>query len=100
MGLMGGSPQEDLGVLVARAEYSYESPETPDYPGMKESIIVRSRIYDLIEQSRNDANRITPRVINTFNDITKKIGAKIEELKKQPAKIAKRVKIALAKIAN
>merc|ERR1712146_388857 len=46
--LMGGKPQEDLGIAVARAEYSYDSPFEPEYPGMKESVVIRSRIYDVI----------------------------------------------------
>merc|ERR1712146_759576 len=76
--LMGGSPQEDLGIIVARAEYGYESPDSPDYPGMKESIIVRSRIYDLIEQSKGESNQVIPNAVQAFSDIKKQIGQKIE----------------------
>ena len=94
--------EEDLVSLTIKNEYSFSSPSSPDFPNMKESLVIRARIYDEMEvykvqklktatKSEENADQKPP-----SNPIT----AKLDFIKQTPNKITKKVKDSILKITQ
>ena len=92
--LMGGRrPDEDLLDLTNQNEYSYVSPDSPEYPGMRESLVIRARIFDAMQhyktnQKKKDAKK------DDVHDVVPDLGqnSKLDFIKQVPEKITNKVK--------
>ena len=111
--LMGGRVVEELGSLIPKNEYGYVDPARPDYPGMSESVIIRARIYEVVEDYKNEKNRdISKKGVggglgdsaSSNKESPKKEGDphkdKLDYLKKTPKKITKKMKDLLLQLGK
>ena len=94
--------EEDLVSLTMKNEYSFADPSSPDFPNMKESLIIRARIYDEMEVHK--VQKINTATKSEENEEQKPpsnpISAKLDFIKQTPKKLTKKVKDSILKITQ
>ena len=90
--LMGGrKPDEDLMSLTSQNEYSYVSPDSPEYTGMKESLVIRARIFEAMDAYRKESQLNVMEDDSEREDTPKSgIEEKLDFIKKVPEKSGKK----------